>query len=428
MATVTPRGFTGQEHLDTTGLVHMNGRVYDAKIGRFLSADPHLQDETNLQAYNRYSYVLNNPLSYTDPSGFFFKKLFNAFKSVFKAVTSVTTFVLKNALREVGKLSAKVPGLSVAIQGAACFYGGPAGCAAAAALLTYASGGSLKDAAIAAAFAYGAANVWQTVGAGLADFTAAQGLGVAEGALLKGAVHGTVGGALSAAQGGSFHEGFIANGAAGLSTPLIFGTIGTGLGIEDIAARTAAASVVGGAAAELAGGNFENGATTAAFAWVFNTEGSVIIESGWGEAFDKERWQRIHVINEGDRHYRSIYFDAGERIAIAPSSGAPHWNDNFVIYVMAVPVDGIGGPLSSSIVSPEWYIPIKVTAGPTGHGIANYYVFRGSTSSAYNRWRISYPYQQSGNSNSQHTAIDIYVPKGGAHGGINRWVREHSPF
>ncbi|MBK9664652.1 MAG: hypothetical protein IPO61_02610 [Gammaproteobacteria bacterium] len=51
-------------------------RVYDAEIGRFLSADPFVQDITNLQGLNRYSYVENNPLSYTDPSGFFLKKLF----------------------------------------------------------------------------------------------------------------------------------------------------------------------------------------------------------------------------------------------------------------------------------------------------------------------------------------------------------------
>ena len=48
----------------------MNGRVYDPSIGRFLSADPHIQAPYNTQSYNRYSYVLNNPLKYTDPSGY----------------------------------------------------------------------------------------------------------------------------------------------------------------------------------------------------------------------------------------------------------------------------------------------------------------------------------------------------------------------
>ncbi len=72
--TLTTRGYTGHEMLDGVGLVHMNGRVYDPTIGRFLSADPHVQAPGNLQNWNRYSYVMNNPLSYTDPMGFFFQK------------------------------------------------------------------------------------------------------------------------------------------------------------------------------------------------------------------------------------------------------------------------------------------------------------------------------------------------------------------
>ncbi len=68
----TPRGYTGHEQLDNFGLVHMNGRIYDPKLGRFLSADPFVQDVGDLQSLNRYSYVRNNPLSYTDPTGYFY--------------------------------------------------------------------------------------------------------------------------------------------------------------------------------------------------------------------------------------------------------------------------------------------------------------------------------------------------------------------
>jgi RHS repeat-associated protein len=66
----TDRGFTGHEHLDDIGLVHMNGRIYDPLIGRFMSADPHVTKPDVLQNYDRYSYVLNNPLNATDPTGF----------------------------------------------------------------------------------------------------------------------------------------------------------------------------------------------------------------------------------------------------------------------------------------------------------------------------------------------------------------------
>jgi RHS repeat-associated protein len=79
------KGFTGHEHLDEVDLIHMNGRVYDPAIGRFISADPFIQSSRDLQSYNRYSYVLNNPLSLTDPSGYFsFKKFWKSFKQVAK--------------------------------------------------------------------------------------------------------------------------------------------------------------------------------------------------------------------------------------------------------------------------------------------------------------------------------------------------------
>jgi RHS repeat-associated protein len=64
------RGFTGHEMLDDTGVIHMNGRVYDPEAGRFVSADPMVQFPASTQGYDRYGYVGNNPLSYTDPSGF----------------------------------------------------------------------------------------------------------------------------------------------------------------------------------------------------------------------------------------------------------------------------------------------------------------------------------------------------------------------
>lgn len=66
----TRRGFTGHEHLDRTGLIHMNGRIYDPVLGRFLSPDPIVQAPSFSQNWNRYSYVFNNPLNAIDPSGF----------------------------------------------------------------------------------------------------------------------------------------------------------------------------------------------------------------------------------------------------------------------------------------------------------------------------------------------------------------------
>ena len=66
----TNRGFTDHEHLDDAQLIHMNGRVYDYNLGRFLSVDPFIQAPGNSQSMNPYSYIMNNPLAGVDPSGY----------------------------------------------------------------------------------------------------------------------------------------------------------------------------------------------------------------------------------------------------------------------------------------------------------------------------------------------------------------------
>lgn len=70
LAALTHRGFTQHEHLDNVDVIHMNGRVYDPNIARFISADPFIQAPLLSQSLNRYSYVMNNPLSLVDPSGY----------------------------------------------------------------------------------------------------------------------------------------------------------------------------------------------------------------------------------------------------------------------------------------------------------------------------------------------------------------------
>ncbi len=66
---ILDRGYTGHEHFTEVGLIHMNGRMYDPHIGRFLSPDNYVQNPYNSQNFNRYGYVLNNPLMYNDPTG-----------------------------------------------------------------------------------------------------------------------------------------------------------------------------------------------------------------------------------------------------------------------------------------------------------------------------------------------------------------------
>lgn len=76
------RGYTGHEMLPEFGLVNMNGRMYDPVIGRFISPDDYVQLPDNSQSYNRYSYCLNNPLKYTDPSGEIFSFITGLFETI----------------------------------------------------------------------------------------------------------------------------------------------------------------------------------------------------------------------------------------------------------------------------------------------------------------------------------------------------------
>jgi RHS repeat-associated protein len=69
-----------------SGLYYYGGRYYDPELGRFISPDPFVPEPSDPQSLNRYSYVLNNPVNYIDPTGFFFDKLFKAIGKIFKRI------------------------------------------------------------------------------------------------------------------------------------------------------------------------------------------------------------------------------------------------------------------------------------------------------------------------------------------------------
>ncbi len=100
---VTNRGFTGHEQIDGVGLIHMGGRIYDPEIGRMIQADPFIPVATDLQAYNRYAYVRNNPLSLVDPSGYSWlskarKRIHKKIDPIRKKARAINRKVLHRAL------------------------------------------------------------------------------------------------------------------------------------------------------------------------------------------------------------------------------------------------------------------------------------------------------------------------------------------
>ena len=240
---ITPRGYTGHEHVDEMGIIHMNGRIYDALLGRFLQADPFVEDSTTL---NRYAYVHNNPLSLTDPSGFFsFKKFF---KLAAVVAISVYTGGLANAALAAGNF-AQV--LTYAVLGGALAGGIAAGSIE----------GALWGAFSGAVF-FG---IGQHFAGSLGEGQGVFGSTFKSGELVRASVaHGLAGGTISEMQGGKFGHGFLSAGISKAATPMAVGVS------DQVYIQGAAVAIVGGTTSEISGGKFANGATTAAIAFAFN--------------------------------------------------------------------------------------------------------------------------------------------------------------
>jgi RHS repeat-associated protein len=238
---VTRQGYTGHEQLDGVGLIHMKGRLYDPKLGRFIQADPFVESDT-AQGLNRYSYVLNNPLSLTDPSGYL------SFRQVVGIVIAVVAAYFGQYYLAKGVWAAS---FGVAVAG---------GFASA-----YVATGSLR-AGLWGAFAAG---VFWGIGTAFSQSWAYDtgfscGAEMTQGAqVAKIAAHGAAGGTLSELQGGNFGHGFVSAGVTQAVSP----SIGT---IRNVPMQAVASAAIGGTASKLAGGSFSNGAATAAFQYLFN--------------------------------------------------------------------------------------------------------------------------------------------------------------
>lgn len=221
--------YTSQELDDSTGLYFYNARYYDPILGRFIQADTIVPDSADPQAFNRYSYVRNNPLKYTDPTGHgwkkFRKKLKKAVKKAVKHAGWVAAPVAMANYKAFHKLPEKYQVVAIqagSIAGSvACPACAPAIAAGAAMAMADISGGSTRDMLKAGAIGGAVGALSAGVGSSVSTFA---GPGLA-GAMAGGAASGFVGGAgTTLAAGGNLRQALRAGlqgGAVGAGTAAV---------------------------------------------------------------------------------------------------------------------------------------------------------------------------------------------------------------
>jgi len=226
------RGYCGHEMMPEYGIINMNGRLYDPVLGRFLSPDKYVQAPYNSQNYNRYTYCLNNPLKYTDPSG-----------ELFGIDDALIIGVLSNAF--MGAVSSKMCGEN-----------------------------ALKGALVGAASSIATYGIGQVFGHTIGSFG---------NELLRAGAHGLTNGVVSSLQGDKFFQGMITGSVASIA--------GSAVGMLDLRnnpfqrfASFSATSLAGGLTNWALGGEFSEGLSMGmrigAFnhGWITNANGELVYE------------------------------------------------------------------------------------------------------------------------------------------------------
>ena len=242
----TNAGYTGHEEMYSLSLTHMNGRIYDPALGRMLQADP--MTGPGNQSLNRYSYVVNNPLSLTDPTGYSWWS--DVLKIAAVAIVSYFSF---------GTLAP----MAAAWLGGSTILGGMV----AGAVAGFASGiimtGTLQGGlygAFSGAMLGGIGGYFQS-----ADWAYDTGVScsanvTAVGSTARALSMGVANGVVTDLEGGKFGSGFLSAGMSSAVMPYAAAMQSTGV-------RYAALGIIGGTASVLGGGKFANGAATAVFSY-----------------------------------------------------------------------------------------------------------------------------------------------------------------
>lgn len=218
------RGYTGHEMLPEFGLINMNGRLYDPMLGRFLSPDNYVQMPDFSQSFNRYSYCINNPLKFNDPSG--------------------ELFGIDDAFLIFGLASGALMGAAQADMNGGNFWAG-----------------ALKGLVTSALSTIGTAGIGQALG------HAAGTIGTE---LLRAGLHGLNNGIISAINGNNFGTGFL--------TGSISSFAGSGAQMAGFSSLGVIASTTtaGALTSAILGGSWLDGAMTGMNIGMLNHEGKVI--------------------------------------------------------------------------------------------------------------------------------------------------------
>ncbi|WAC74698.1 RHS repeat-associated core domain-containing protein [Roseateles sp. SL47] len=265
----TDRGFTGHEHLDDVGLIHMNGRIYDPTVGVFLQADPMIQSADDLQNYNRYGYCFNNPMTCTDPTGYSFlskwvgSTLIGGVLDFFApGLGTLLSSLYQVRMIARTKLGYQLGSIAIGVMSAVYCKGAVAQCnALGQAGWAALAGHSASDVIRTGVMAYVSASVNKQIGDTfkLGSMT-----------FYNTVAHGVWGCAEAKLNGGACSSGFrggLAGAALSNYADLEYNKGSEGV---NIAVNTAIHAVTGGLASLAGGGSFAEGVRSAAYAYLFN--------------------------------------------------------------------------------------------------------------------------------------------------------------
>lgn len=248
----TRKGFTGHEMLDSVSLVHMNGRVNDPYLGRFLSADTVVQNLAATESVNPYAYAWNTPLKYVDPSGH------SLFGDILGAIVGIALGYFTFGIADAFLTSEYVIGASVYAGAIGGFVGGFVGAAISTGSLSAALTAGLISGVTAGLF-----NVVGTIYAGNSNWQIAE----------RTLAHAFIGCASAAASGGNCGKGALAAAVTeGANSTVLNGNEFAKWGPDgQLAARTALSGLIGGTATQIVGGNFVDGFSIAAAGYLYNS-------------------------------------------------------------------------------------------------------------------------------------------------------------